>query len=103
MNLQCYARLYGDRWHAICTDLDVAADGASLEEARASLATCLELYLESAEELSAEDRHRWLTRKAPWHIRAQMALMGILHRLHGGGAVPWNFVLESDGLTLAHI
>ncbi|MCZ0942791.1 MAG: hypothetical protein OXJ53_07035 [Gammaproteobacteria bacterium] len=74
-----------------------------MEEAKASLATCVELYLEGAEALPAEDRRRWLTRKAPWHVRARMALLGILHRLRGGGAVPLNFVLESDGLTLAHV
>lgn len=103
LNLQCYARLCGDRWHAICTDLDIAADGASLEEARASLATCVELYLEGAETLPAEDRHRWMTRKAPWHVRSRMALLSILHRLHQADTMPLSFILESDGLTLAHV
>ena len=103
VNLRCYARQCGDQWHAICTDLDIAADGASLEEAKASLVTCVELYLEGAEALSAEDRHHWLTRKAPWHVRVHMALLSALHRLRGDGEAPLTFVLKSDGLTLAHV
>ena len=103
MKLRCYARQCGDQWHAICTDLDIAADGASWEEAKASLVTCVELYLQGAEALSVEDRHSWLTRKAPWHVQSQMALLSALHRLRGGGEAPVNFVLETDGLTLAHV
>ncbi len=102
VNLQCYARQCGDRWHAICTDLDIAVDGSSLQEAKASLVTCVELYLEGALALSAEDKRRWLSRKAPWYVRAQMALLSVLHRLRAGGKAPLRFVLESDGLTLAH-
>jgi len=73
LTLRCYARLRGNQWHAICTDIDVAADGASLGEAKASLATCIELYLEGNEHMPSVDRHRLLTRQAPWHIRAKMA------------------------------
>ena len=101
MNLQCYARRHGNQWHAICTDLDIAADGASLEEARASLAVCVGLYIESAEALPADDRRRWLTRTAPWHVRWRMALLNALHRLRGSGTTPLSFVLEPDELTLA--
>ena len=101
MNLQCYARPHGNQWHAICTDLDIAADGASLEEARASLAVCVELYLESAEALPAEDRRRWLTRSAPWHVRWSMALLSALHWPLRSGTPPLSFVLEPDELTLA--
>ena len=40
LTLRCYARVCENQWHAICTDLDVAADGPSVEEAKASLAAC---------------------------------------------------------------
>ena len=103
VKLRCYARRCGDQWYAICTDLDIAADGASLEEAKASLVTCVELYLEGAKALSAVDRHRWLARKAPWQVRAQMILLDALHRLRGGEETLVNFVLESDGWKLAHV
>lgn len=103
VNLRCYARQCGDRWHAICTDLDIAADGASLQEAKASLVACVELYLEGAEALSDEDKRRWLSRKVPRYVRAQMALLSALHRLRAGGEAPLRFFLESDELTLAHV
>ena len=103
VNLQCYARLCGNQWHAICTDLDIAADGASLEEARASMAVCVELYLESAEALPPDDRCRWLRRKAPWHVRWRMALLNALHWLRGSGTTPLSFILEPDELTLAEV
>ena len=103
MNLQCYARVHGERWHAICVDLDIAVDGASLEEAKASLAVCVELYLESAEALPADDQCRWLTRKAPWHVRWQMAVLTTLHRWRGNSAAPQSFVLEPDGLASANV
>ena len=103
MSLQCYARLHGNRWHAICTDLDIAADGASLEKAKASLAACVELYIESAQALPADHRRRWLARKAPWHVRWQMVLLSSLQRLRRGGAAPLSFVLEPDGSGLANV
>ena len=46
-----------------------------LDEVKASLATCIELYLEGVNELPAEERPRLLTRRTPWHVRAKLALM----------------------------
>ena len=92
--LRCYARVCGNQWHAICTDLDVAADGASLEEAKAALAACIELYLEGIDDMPAKDRHRILTRRAPWHVRVKMALLSLLQRPQGDGATSLGFVLE---------
>ena len=103
MNLQCYSRQCGGQAYAICTDLDIAADGPSLEEARASLVTCVELYLERAEALSADNRHRWLTRKAPRHIRAHMALLNALHRLRGGEEVSLSFTIGWNGVMVADV
>lgn len=93
LTLQCYARLCGDQWHAICTDLDVAADGASLGEAKASLATCIELYLEGIKTMPPGDRHALLTRRAPWHVRAKMAFLSSLQRPQGDSATSLGFVL----------
>ena len=103
VNLQCYSRQCGSQAFAICTDLDIAVDGSSLAEARASLVTCVELYLERAEALYAKDRHRWLTRRAPWHVRAHMALLNALHRLRRGRGAPLSFVLESNELAVGHV
>ena len=42
----CYAHGHEGGWQAICVDLDIAVDGTSLQEVRASLATSIDLYLE---------------------------------------------------------
>ena len=94
--LQCYAYRRRQRWHAICTDLDVAVDGESLPAAVESLETCIDLYLEDVAELPAEERGRFLTRRAPWHVRAALAASTWLSRLKGSGARhARSFLLES--------
>lgn len=92
--LRCYAQRYGNLWHAMCTDLDIAADGATLEEAKAALATCVDLYLEGVEGLATDDLHRAMTRRAPWHVRTKMALLAWLQRSRGRNASSLAFVLD---------
>ena len=75
LKLQCYARKCGSKWHGICTDLDIAADGASFQDAKESLTACIELHLEGIEELPTGERRRFLTRRAPWHVRTGMAAL----------------------------
>ena len=75
LTLRCYAFQSDQKWEAICTDLDVATFAASLDEVKASLATCIELYLEGVNELPAEEWPRLLARRTPWQVRAKLALM----------------------------
>lgn len=91
--LRCYARRYGRVWHAICTDLDIAADGASFPEARASLLACVELYLEGIVELPLDQQRRFLTRRSPWYLRVKMALLAAIRLAHRGESRPLRFVL----------
>ena len=77
---RCYAHGRGRGWQAICVDLDIAVDGASRQEVRASLATSIELYLETVADLPAEEQQRLLTRRSPWHVRAKLAALAWLHR-----------------------
>ncbi len=100
--LQCYAQRQGNRWHAICVDLDVAADGATLEEAKAALVACVELYLEGVEGLAADDRHRAMTRRAPWYVCAKMALLAWLQRSRGRHATAFAFVLDFTAPIAVH-
>ena len=94
--LQCYAYRRGGRWHAICTDLDIAVDGESLQAVAASLGTGIDMYLESVAELPAEERGAFLTRRAPWRIRAFLAAWTRLHHLKGAGKRrARSFLLES--------
>lgn len=81
--LKCYAYRRGEHWHAICTDLDIAVDGESLRSVVASLETCIDLYLETVAELPAAERGSFLTRRAPWRVRASLAISTWFHRLKG--------------------
>ena len=85
-NFRCHAYGSGERWRGICTDLDIAVDGGSLHEVKATLETCVDLYLESVAELSADERRRLLTRRAPWRVRAWLPLSAWLRRLTRVGA-----------------
>ena len=44
-----------DGFSVICTDLDVASQGETIEEATANIKEAIELYLESAEEIGITD------------------------------------------------
>lgn len=94
--LQCYVYRRGERWNAICTDLDIAVDGESLATVVASLETCIDLYLEDVAELPTEERRRFLARRAPWRVRALLAISTWLHRLKGDAdGKARSFLLES--------
>lgn len=95
LTLRCYAQEHGQRWHAICTDLDIAADGDSFREAKASLQTCIELYLEGVAELPANEQRRFLRRRAPWHVRAKLAFLARFHRPHPQHVSLQDFFLQS--------
>lgn len=73
--LRCYAYRTDRVWEAICVDFDIATFGDSLDAVKESLVTCIELYLEEIEELPATEQRRFLTRRAPWHVRARLAVM----------------------------
>lgn len=82
---RCYAYGAGERWHGICTDLDIAVDGASFHDVETALATCIEMYLETVAELPAAEQRCFLTRRAPWRVRASLAMSTWLHGLKGAG------------------
>ena len=81
LSLRCYAYAKDGTWQAICVDLDIATFAESLDEVKASLATCIEMYLEGIDELPVEDRRRLLTGKTPWPVRAKLATLAWLSRL----------------------
>ena len=95
LTLRCYACRYGPQWHAICTDLDIAVDGPSYPNARASLADCIELYLEGVVELAPAEQRRFLTRRSPWYVRAKMAILTLSHLVRRDEERPRVFVLQS--------
>lgn len=80
-SFRCYAYSNRDRWHAVCTDLDIAVDGESYQEVEAALDICISMYLKSISELPESERRRLLTRRAPWHVRAWLAVSTWAHQL----------------------
>lgn len=92
--LRCYAYGDGDGWGAICTDLDIAVDGPSLDDVKASLAACIELYLEGVAESPPEERPRLLARRSPWRLRAKLAGLAWLRGVLGPNGRPRGFVLR---------
>lgn len=96
LTLRCYASKHGRLWHAICTDLDIAADGASFQDARASLLVCIELYLEGITELAPAQQRQFLARRSPWYVRLKMALLAALRFTHREKSRPRRFVLQSQ-------
>jgi predicted RNase H-like HicB family nuclease len=46
----------GDGWVALCTELDLASQGDTIEEARANLRQAVELFLETASSPEVEGR-----------------------------------------------
>ena len=82
--LRCYAYGSGASWEAICIDLNVAVCGNSQPEVRTSLGMAVDLYLETVATLPAAERDGFLSRRAPWHTRAKLAIL------------TWFSVLRSD-------
>lgn len=97
--LRCYAYRSGPVWEAICVDLDIATFGDSLEEVKASLATCIEMHMEDVDALPAADRQRLLQRRSPWYVRAKLALMAALSDLRGNAHRALQFTLRSQAAS----
>lgn len=94
--LRCYAHGNGDSWEAICVDLDVATFGPSLDEVKASLLDCIEMYLEGVRDLPVEERRHFLARRSPWHVRAKLAIMTWVSGLRQGARKARQFTLHSQ-------
>ena len=96
LTLQCYAYRDGDTWEAICVDLDIATFASSLDEVKASLVTCIELFLEGVADAPPEDRGLLLRRRSPWHLRAKLAVFTRLSRLRNDARQALQFTLQSS-------
>ena len=96
LTLQCYAYRDGDTWEAICVDFDIATFASSLDEVKASLVTCIELFLEGVAEATPEDRRLLLRRRSPWLLRAKLATLTWLSRLRNDAHRALHFTLRSS-------
>ena len=95
MELRCYAYRRGEVWEAICTDLDVAVFGPSVEHVKRSLAEAIDLHLAAVVGLPDEDRQAMLSRRAPWHVRFALELLFRMWRkCESGDRVRRSFVVH---------
>ena len=94
LKLKCYAQRYGQRWQAVCVDLDIAADGESFANAKESLATCIELYLEAVAESPPEEHARLLSRRSPLHVRFKFTVLTMLTGFRHRNAFSRKFIVH---------
>jgi hypothetical protein len=78
--LRCYLSGAGDDWEAICLDLDIAVQGRSSEEAQASLAKCIRMYLERTSELPSDEQPGFLYRSVPLAARIRLTIEGAIRK-----------------------
>ena len=96
LNLKCYAYGGGASWEAICVDLNVAVCGNSQREVQASLRKAVDLYLETVATLPAAEQRGFLSRRAPWHTRAKLAILTWLSALRSGPDRSKTFFFQSQ-------
>lgn len=82
--LRCYIEGAARSWRGICVDLDIAAQGESLEEVRAALDEMISTYLETVMTYPAAQRHKFLNRKTPFLSRIKYAAVFFLASLFAG-------------------
>ena len=76
MQFACYAWRLGDQeWEAICTDLDIAAQGISLDEAKRELEAAVSAYVEYVLTLPEEEVSEFLNRKSPLGLRLRLGML----------------------------
>jgi hypothetical protein len=79
----CVARGGGDRWEALCLDLDLAVQGQSSDEVRALLEEAVNTYVEDASAEAEPARSRLLARRVPLHVRLAWAWRFFKATLYG--------------------
>jgi predicted RNase H-like HicB family nuclease len=67
--LVCIARGHDRTWEAFCLDFDLAVQGRSLEEVRASLELAIKDYIGAAQAEAEPARSQLLHRRAPFFVR----------------------------------
>ena len=77
----CYAWGKPGDWEAICVDLDIAAQGASFEQARSELGDAVETFLDYIADLPEIEQAVMLKRKAPLSLRIRLELLSRAYAL----------------------
>jgi hypothetical protein len=82
-DLLCVARGGGDRWEALCLDLDLAVQGRSFDEVRALLEEAVNTYVADAGAEAEPARSRLLARRVPLPVRLVWAWRFFKAALYG--------------------
>ena len=83
--LRCFVRGRGERWEAMCIDLDIVVEGVSRREVVGRLEDAIAGYVETACAEGGEEAKRLLARRAPWPIRLGVVLSSAFHVLFRTG------------------
>lgn len=84
--LVCYAFGRGEHWEAICVDFDLAVSGRSFRDVQERLNGVVETYIQDAAKEDPETAGRLLNRRAPFHLRAKLAVRLLWNLLSGGSS-----------------
>ena len=76
---RCYIRGRDSDWEAICTDLDIAVQGNSLENAKSLLEDAVNGFLTELEDWPLDDQRRLLNRRSPFWLRVQFFILKNWH------------------------
>lgn len=79
--LTCYAREHEGAWEAWCLDLDIAVQGQTFDEVRATLDHAIGSYLSDAAAEAPAARDALLGRRAPFFARLRWLLPFVTHTL----------------------
>ena len=77
----CYAWGTTGEWEAICVDLDLVAQGESLEDVRQQIDDAIDTFISYVAELPPSERAMLLKRKTPLALRLQLRFFYGLSRL----------------------
>jgi hypothetical protein len=93
LELLCVARGGGEKWEALCLDLDLAVQGRSFDEVRGLLEEAVNTYVEDARAEAEPARSQLLARRVPLHIRLVWAWRffkaALYGRPPGGDSATW--------------
>lgn len=72
LKFRCYVWGRDSDWEAICTDLDIAAQGRTLETTKDLLDEAISGYLDEVEELPVSEQYAFFNRRAPLLLRIRL-------------------------------
>lgn len=78
---RCYAYGSNDQWQAICVDLDIAVQGRSFRDVLDHMGEAISTYIDDLANEDPVAAERLLSRRAPWYVRAKLALSSAIHIL----------------------